>query len=141
MKVYDIAMLREFYTRHTSRIDSARQVLNRPLTLAEKILFAHADHPESLNGLTRGKDYALFRPDRVAMQDTTAQMAILQFINSHRSASAVPATVHCDHLIRACHGATPDLQTACSDNSEVYEFPPQGVLQHAERRSVRKHTV
>lgn len=122
MKIYDIAMLREFYSHYTSRIDSARQVLNRPLTLAEKILFTHADHTESLNGLTRGKDYALFRPDRVAMQDATAQMAILQFINSHRSASAVPATVHCDHLIRACHGATPDLQTACSDNSEVYDF-------------------
>ena len=93
------------------------------MTLAEKILYAHL-YDEANEGLEfrRGEDYVNFRPDRVAMQDATAQMALLQFMNAGKSASAVPATVHCDHLIQAYKGAGVDLPAACEANSEVYDF-------------------
>jgi aconitate hydratase len=96
--------------------------LKRPLTLAEKILYAHTYAPaKTVN--ERGKDYVDFAPDRVAMQDATAQMALLQFDTCGRSRVAVPSSVHCDHLIQAKVGATEDLNKALDTNSEVYEFP------------------
>jgi aconitate hydratase len=97
-------------------------MLGRPLTLAEKILYAHLFRQPAERAYERGTDYADFRPDRVAMQDATAQMALLQFMNAGRRESAVPATVHCDHLIQACRGAKEDLETANTTNREVYDF-------------------
>ena len=121
--VYDIDMLREFYALYPERVEKARKKLGRAMTLAEKILYAHL-YDEANEGLEfrRGEDYVNFRPDRVAMQDATAQMALLQFMNAGKSASAVPATVHCDHLIQAYKGAGVDLPAACEANSEVYDF-------------------
>lgn len=99
-----------------------RKQLGRPLTLAEKILFSHLRHKEDLNKLRRGESFILLDPDRVAMQDATAQMAILQFIQSGKKQVAVPSTVHCDHLIRAHVGSDADMSTAQQENSEVYNF-------------------
>ncbi|MDR3194936.1 MAG: aconitate hydratase [Tannerella sp.] len=99
-----------------------RRISGRPLTLSEKILYAHLFYPAKTGAYVRGEDYADFRPDRVAMQDATAQMALLQFMNAGRKTSAVPATVHCDHLIQAWQGAAADLKTADATNREVYDF-------------------
>ncbi len=118
----DFDMIRQFYARLPQRVAAARQLLGHPLTLAEKILYAHLYHPDMVENYRRGTDYADFRPDRVAMQDATAQMALLQFMNSGAQKVAVPASVHCDHLIRADVGALPDLAAAKSENSEVYDF-------------------
>ena len=105
------------------KIERARAAVGRPLTLTEKILYAHLFDPHGgLKPYERGVDYADFRPDRVAMQDATAQMALLQLMNAGQEQSAVPATVHCDHLIRAHRGAAPDLATATEANREVYDF-------------------
>ena len=120
--VYDIDMLRSFYSNFPKRVDAAREQVGRPLTLAEKILYAHLYEESDICHFSRGEDYVNFRPDRVAMQDATAQMALLQFMNAGKSKSAVPATVHCDHLIQANMGAKTDIATATQSNSEVYDF-------------------
>ena len=114
--VYDIDMLRSFYSNFPKRVDAAREQVGRPLTLAEKILYAHLYEESDICPFRRGEDYVNFRPDRVAMQDATAQM------NAGKSKSAVPATVHCDHLIQANMGAKTDIATATQSNSEVYDF-------------------
>ena len=120
--MYDIDMLRSFYSNFPKRGDAAREQVGRPLTLAEKILYAHLYEESDICPFRRGEDYVNFRPDRVAMQDATAQMALLQFMNAGKSQSAVPATVHCDHLIQANMGAKTDIATATQSNSEVYDF-------------------
>ncbi|MEM1217766.1 MAG: aconitate hydratase [Bacteroidota bacterium] len=119
---FDIDMLKAHYASLPQRVEEAKKVLGRSLTLAEKILYAHL-HPESpLQNYSRGKDYVFFSPDRVAMQDATAQMALLQFMMAGRDKVAVPSTVHCDHLIQAKVGADTDLAVANDINSEVYDF-------------------
>ena len=120
--MYDIDMLRSFYSNFPKRVDAVREQVGRPLTLAEKILYAHLYEESDICPFRRGEDYVNFRPDRVAMQDATAQMALLQFMNAGKSKSAVPATVHCDHLIQANMGAKTDIATATQSNSEVYDF-------------------
>ncbi len=115
------SLVADVYAKFPERVSVARERLGRPLTFAEKILIAHADDPRTV-GLQRGVDYADYRPDRVAMQDATAQMALLQFMLARLPAVAVPTTVHCDHLIQARVGADTDLATALDVNSEVYEF-------------------
>lgn len=120
--VYDIEMLQSFYSNYPKRVDAAREKIGRPMTLAEKILYAHLYNEETLHLFKRGEDYVNFRPDRVAMQDATAQMALLQFMNAGKKKSVVPATVHCDHLIQANIGAMADLKRATDGNSEVYDF-------------------
>lgn len=120
--VYDLAMTAAFYKDYAARVERAREAFGRPLTYTEKALFAHAAAPLPPGGYRRGEDYALFSPDRVAMQDATAQMAILQFMNAGREATAVPATVHCDHLVQAYRGAGADLDAARQTNREVYDF-------------------
>jgi len=119
---FDIELIKNLYAALPSRVAEARKVLGRPLTLTEKILYAHL-HPDSpLQSFNRGKDYVFFAPDRVAMQDATAQMALLQLMMAGRDKVAVPSTVHCDHLILAEVGADTDLKTALTDNEEVYQF-------------------
>lgn len=120
--VYDIEMIRRFYASFTGKVDRARKELGRPLTLAEKILYAHLYDGDAVKAYRRGEDYVNFRPDRVAMQDATAQMALLQFMNAGKQEVAVPSTVHCDHLIQAYKGAETDLPAACEANKEVYDF-------------------
>jgi len=119
--VYDIEMLKQFYAEYPRRLKSVRNLSGRPLTLAVKILYTHL-YQDPKNMISRGTDYADFRPNRVAMQDATAQMALLQFMNAGRKQTAVPATVHCDHLIHAFCGAKPDLIAANESNREVYDF-------------------
>jgi len=125
---HDIDMVKRVYANYPARIEAARKALGRGLTLTEKILYAHlGSHNFAGAGTTpapfgRGKDYVDFYPDRVAMQDATAQMALLQFMSAGIPKVAVPSTVHCDHLIQAERGAVADLQTANKDNAEVYEF-------------------
>jgi aconitate hydratase len=114
-------MIKEVYTKLPARVDAAKKMLGRPMTLAEKILYAHLAS-ESDKSFARGKDYAEFNPDRVAMQDATAQMALLQFMTAGRKKVAVPSSVHCDHLIQAEVGATQDLAKANEINKEVYDF-------------------
>jgi aconitate hydratase len=104
------------------RINNVRKIFDRPLTLTEKILYAHLYNEEDVHEYKRGKEYANFAPDRIAMQDATAQMALLQFINAGRKQTAVPSSVHCDHLIRAYRGAAPDMESAMYTNREVYDF-------------------
>src|SRR4029077_19892328 len=103
------------------KLKLGRQITGKPLTLAEKILYSHLFEPAA-KPFVRGKDYVEFAPDRVAMQDATAQMALLQFMTCGRSTVAVPSTVHCDHLIQAKTGASADLATALNVNKEVYDF-------------------
>ena len=119
---FDIDMIQALYNRMPGRIEKARQVLNRPLTLTEKILYSHLFDGDPDRELKRGVDYVDFAPDRVAMQDATAQMALLQFMQAGKAKVAVPSTVHCDHLIQASAGAEADLATAISTNKEVYDF-------------------
>jgi len=114
-------MVRRVYETSRKRLEIVRKRLNRPLTLAEKVLFGHLDDPENEH-LERGKAYIMLRPDRVAMQDATAQMAMLQFMLSGREETAVPSTIHCDHLIRARSGAKEDVARAIEENREVYDF-------------------
>jgi aconitate hydratase len=106
----------------TSRVDKAREVVGRPLTLTEKILYTHLWEGMPSSAFTRGKDYVDFAPDRVACQDATAQMALLQFMHAGKSKVAVPTTVHCDHLIQAKDGAATDLAFANSQSKEVFDF-------------------
>jgi aconitate hydratase len=114
-------MVKKVYATSRERLQTMRARLNRPLTLAEKVVFGHLDDPKGQE-LERGKSFLLLRPDRVAMQDATAQMAMLQFMLAGRDEAAVPSTVHCDHLITAHVNAATDLQTAGMDNKEVYDF-------------------
>lgn len=120
--IFDIDMIRSFYERYPSRVDAARNLLGKPLTLAEKILYAHLWEGEAKEVYSRGKSYVDFAPDRVAMQDATAQMALLQFMQAGRKTAAVPSTVHCDHLIQARVGADVDLQEAINKSNEVFNF-------------------
>lgn len=120
--ILDIEMLKEFYSQYSTKVAEARKVVNHPLTYAEKVLFAHLFDAKELKVFKRGTDYVDFRPDRVAMQDATAQMALLQFMNAGKSKVAVPASVHCDHLIRADVGVEKDLPEAIKTNKEVYDF-------------------
>ncbi|MEI0486675.1 aconitate hydratase [Brachyspira intermedia] len=122
MEVYDIEMIRNFYKGYSNKINNIKSKLNRSLTLSEKILYAHLYNENDIKDFKRAEDYADFRPDRVAMQDATAQMALLQFMNAGKTSSAVPATIHCDHLIEACKGAEEDLKNAINTNKEVYNF-------------------
>ncbi len=114
-------MIREVYKNFTSKVDVAKEVTGKPLTLSEKILYAHLSEPTK-KAFTRGIDYVNFNPDRVAMQDATAQMALLQFMQAGKEKTAVPSTVHCDHLIQAKEGSTKDLPIAQQNNKEVYDF-------------------
>lgn len=119
---FDIEMIKAVYSRYESRISAARNVVGKPLTLTEKILYAHLWDGEAGEAYGRGKSYVDFAPDRVAMQDATAQMALLQFMQAGRPQVAVPSTVHCDHLIQAKIGAEADLAIANDQNKEVYDF-------------------
>lgn len=119
---FDIEMIRETYQKFPSRVEAARTLLGRSLTLTEKILYAHLFDSLPATAFERGKSYVDFAPDRVAMQDATAQMALLQFMQAGRKQVAVPSTVHCDHLIQARDGADKDLATAIDTNKEVYDF-------------------
>ncbi|MEO6219783.1 MAG: aconitase family protein, partial [Ginsengibacter sp.] len=120
--VFDLEMIQKFYQGYKEKVDAARKVADRPLTLIEKILYAHLWQGNADAAYESGKSYVDFAPDRVAMQDATAQMALLQFMQSGRAKVAVPSTVHCDHLIQAEVGAVPDLSRAKSENKEVYDF-------------------
>jgi aconitate hydratase len=120
--VFDLDLIKKVYGNFAQRIDAARKLLDRPLTLAEKILYAHLEDEVPSKEYERGRDYVNFIPDRVAMQDATAQMALLQFMQAGRRKVAVPSTVHCDHLILAKEGAKNDLVTANMTNREVYDF-------------------
>jgi aconitate hydratase len=119
---FDIEMIRAVYASMGERVATARKVVGRPLTLTEKILYSHLYDGLATENYQRGKSYVDFAPDRVAMQDATAQMALLQFMQAGKARVAVPSTVHCDHLIQAKVGATADLATAKDVNKEVYDF-------------------
>ncbi|MFM9027494.1 MAG: aconitate hydratase [Bacteroidota bacterium] len=119
---FDLSMIRETYGKMPERINKARQLAGRPLTLTEKILYTHLTEGTPSQLFERGKSYVDFNPDRVAMQDATAQMALLQFMQAGRPKVAVPSTVHCDHLITAKTGSEQDLAIAEKENEEVYEF-------------------
>ena len=119
---FDIEMIKEVYGRMKERVDTAREVVGRPLTYSEKILYAHLFNGSATTAYTRGESYVDFAPDRVAMQDATAQMALLQFMQAGKVKTAVPSTVHCDHLIQAKVGAEKDLQEAINKSSEVFNF-------------------
>ncbi|WP_194777741.1 aconitate hydratase [Pararhodonellum marinum] len=119
---FDIEMIKAVYAQFPKRIAAARKTVNKPLTLTEKILYSHLTEGEASQPYQRGISYVEFQPDRVAMQDATAQMALLQFMQAGRSKVAVPSTVHCDHLIQAEIGAKTDLAKAKDKNKEVYDF-------------------
>lgn len=119
---FDIEMIKQVYANMPARIEAARKALGRPLTLAEKILYSHLDAHTELKDYPRGSSYVDFNPDRVAMQDATAQMALLQFMQAGRPKVAVPSTVHCDHLITAKVGAEKDLAVATTESKEVFDF-------------------
>ena len=120
--VFDIEMIKKVYAQIPERVDKARQVVGRPLTLAEKILYTHLWDGNPSRAFERGKDYVDFAPDRIACQDATAQMALLQFMQAGKSKVAVPTTVHCDHLIQAKIGATTDLKVATEQSKAVFDF-------------------
>lgn len=119
---FDIEMIKTVYANMPARIEAARKTLGKPLTLAEKILYSHLDAAFQVKDYARGKDYVDFNPDRVAMQDATAQMALLQFMQAGRPKVAVPSSVHCDHLIQAKVGAKADLDRAKTESEEVFDF-------------------
>jgi len=119
---FDIEMIKKVYAHFGSRINAARKAVGKPLTLTEKILYAHLWQGDATSSFERGNSYVDFAPDRVAMQDATAQMALLQFMQSGRSQVAVPSTVHCDHLIEAKVNSKTDLDRAVTESSEVYDF-------------------
>ncbi len=120
--IFDIDMIKSIYYNYRKNIDLIREKVNKPLTMTEKILYNHLAKDMELKEYSRGKDYVNFNPDRVAMQDATAQMALLQFMQAGRPKTAVPSTVHCDHLILAKEGATKDLDNSKVTNKEVYDF-------------------
>ena len=119
---FDIDMIKQNYAQLEERITIAKNILNRPLTSSEKILYAHLWDKNPTQSFTRGADYVNFAPDRIACQDATAQMALLQFMQAGKSRAAVPTTVHCDHLIQAKEGAAADLKSANSTSAEVFNF-------------------
>ncbi len=119
---FDIDMIKGVYARMQERVDAAKAVVGRPLTYSEKILYAHLFNGKPTEAYTRAESYVDFAPDRVAMQDATAQMALLQFMQAGKTKTAVPSTVHCDHLIQAKVGAKTDLQEAVNKSSEVFNF-------------------
>jgi aconitate hydratase len=119
---FDIDMIKKVYSNMTERVDAARNVVGKPLTLSEKILYSHLWDGTPNKAFTRGKDYVDFAPDRIACQDATAQMALLQFMQAGKDKVAVPTTVHCDHLIQAKSGASVDLKHANDVSSEVFDF-------------------
>ncbi|SHI67438.1 aconitate hydratase [Aquimarina spongiae] len=119
---FDIEMIKKVYSQVADRVNAAREVTGKPLTLAEKILYAHLWDGKAETAFVRGKDYVDFAPDRIACQDATAQMALLQFMQAGKNKVAVPTTVHCDHLIQAKLGADKDLQSALNSSSEVFNF-------------------
>src|ERR1051325_11866385 len=119
--LFDLDLIQKVYDELPRRVTLARTLLKRPMTLAEKILYSHTFSPATRT-FERGKDYVDFAPDRVAMQDATAQMALLQFDTCGRERVAVPSSVHCDHLIQAKVGAVEDLNTAIDTNREVNDF-------------------
>ena len=122
MDMFDLEIIKNLYSSLESKIEQSRGLLKRPLTFTEKVLFSHIIEDQTLTNLKRGSSYVNFSPDRVAMQDATAQMALLQFIMAEKEKVAVPTTVHCDHLIQAKVGADKDLISAKDSNSEVYSF-------------------
>merc|ERR1711974_228261 len=122
MAIFDLDMIKQVYARYPERINAARKAVNKPLTLSEKILYTHLWDGEANQAFERGNAYVDFDPDRVAMQDATAQMALLQFMQAGKDNVAVPSTVHCDHLIQAKMGADKDLQEAFNKSSEVFNF-------------------
>jgi len=119
---FDIEMIKKAYGTMAERVDKARQLVGRPLTLSEKILYSHLWEGNPTQAFTRGKDYVDFAPDRVACQDATAQMALLQFMHAGKNKVAVPTTVHCDHLIQAKVDAATDLARAKTQSNEVFDF-------------------
>ncbi|HEY4539314.1 MAG TPA: aconitate hydratase [Faecalibacter sp.] len=119
---FDIDMIKGVYARMQERVDAAKTIVGRPLTYSEKILYAHLFDGAPTQAYTRGESYVDFAPDRVAMQDATAQMALLQFMQAGKAKTAVPSTVHCDHLIQAKVGAKTDLKEAINKSSEVFNF-------------------
>ncbi len=120
--IFDIQMIESVYKGFADRVEKAKNVVGRPLTYSEKILYSHLYKTQELENFERGKSYVDFAPDRVAMQDATAQMALLQFMQAGKKKVAVPSTVHADHLIQARVGADKDLQEAINKNNEVYNF-------------------
>jgi aconitate hydratase len=119
---FDIDMIKKVYSQMSERVDKARETVGKPLTLSEKILYSHLWENKPNQKFTRGKDYVDFAPDRIACQDATAQMALLQFMQAGKENVAVPTTVHCDHLIQAKQGATKDLKRANETSNEVFDF-------------------
>ncbi|PHS05318.1 MAG: aconitate hydratase [Kordia sp.] len=119
---FDIDMIKGIYGKFEARVTAAREITGKPLTLAEKILYTHLWDGKATTAYTRGKDYVDFAPDRIACQDATAQMALLQFMQAGKKRVAVPTTVHCDHLIQAREGASKDLQYALNNSNEVFNF-------------------
>lgn len=120
--VFDIDMIKNLYSKFPERVEAARKITGKPLTLAEKILYTHLWEGNATEAYQRGKAYVDFTPDRIACQDATAQMALLQFMQAGKPRVAVPTTVHCDHLIQAKEGASTDLQNAINTSSEVFNF-------------------
>ena len=120
--VFDLEMIKAVYARFPERVAAARKLVNKPLTLSEKILYAHLWEGNATEAYERGKSYVDFAPDRVAMQDATAQMALLQFMQAGKTKVAVPSTAHADHLIQARLGADKDLQDGINKNNEVFNF-------------------
>jgi len=119
---FDIDMIKKVYAQMAERVDAAREVVGKPLTLSEKILYNHLWDGKATKAFRRGKDYVDFAPDRIACQDATAQMALLQFMQAGKKTVAVPTTVHCDHLIQAKQGAKQDLKHANEVSNEVFDF-------------------
>ncbi|MCK5442631.1 MAG: aconitate hydratase [Maribacter sp.] len=119
---FDIEMIKSAYANMTERVDKAREIVGKPLTRAEKILYSHLWDGNPSKAFVRGKDYVDFAPDRIACQDATAQMALLQFMQAGKEKVAVPTTVHCDHLIQAKNGAVADLKVANKTSAEVFDF-------------------
>lgn len=119
---FDIDMIKGVYANMAERVEKAREIVGKPLTLSEKILYSHLWDGTPSKAFTRGKDYVDFAPDRIALQDATAQMALLQFMQAGKKKVAVPTTTHCDHLIQAKNGAEADLKFANSASSEVFDF-------------------
>ena len=120
--IFDLEMIKNVYQNLHSKTKELRKIIQTPLTLTEKLLYSHLSESKLITPYKKGVDYAEFNPDRVAMQDATAQMALLQFMQSKKNRVAVPSTVHCDHLIQAKVGATSDLQEAILQNNEIYSF-------------------
>jgi aconitate hydratase len=121
-EVFDLDLIKKTYQNLDAKVKAARQVVGKPLTLAEKILYSHLWDGSASTAFARGADYVDFAPDRVACQDATAQMALLQFMQAGKPKVAVPTTVHCDHLIQAKIGADEDLQNAINTSNEVFNF-------------------